>query len=148
MVDPVKQVIVVRRDLMTREDQVMGAGKLAAQVAHAAMAPILEIARGVSYEDYKPQDGVDNYSLILNLHKGDPLKEWLEKDFRKVVLYVKSEAKLISVYEELKEAGFVVSLIKDKGLTAFNEPTVTCFGVEPLPHSVINPYVKKLQLLK
>ena len=146
MIDPVKQIIVVRRDLMTREDNQMTPGKLAAQVAHASLAPLLEIAYGETYEERKPRD--TDYSLILNLKEGEPLREWFEKDFRKIVLYVKSEEKLLKVYNEIKEAGFVASLIKDKGLTIFDEPTITCFGVEPLPHSVINPYVKKLQLLK
>jgi PTH2 family peptidyl-tRNA hydrolase len=146
MIDPIKQIIVVRKDLIEDPENPMTPGKLAVQVAHASMAPLLEIARGKPYEEVTPRKGP--YSLILNLEDGQPLKEWLEKDFRKIVLYVKSEEKLLNVYKKLKEAGFIVSLIKDAGLTVFNEPTITCFGVEPLHHSVINPYVKKLQLLK
>ncbi len=130
---------------MTREENPMGPGKLASQVAHASMAPLLEKMRGVPYQEYKAPS--TNYSLILNIEKGTDISKWLENDFRKVVLYVKSEEKLFSLYQEIKSAGFIVSLIQDKGLTAFNEPTYTCFGIEPLKHSVINPYVKKLRLL-
>jgi peptidyl-tRNA hydrolase len=146
MIDPVKQIIVVRKDLINDEKNPMTPGKMAAQVAHASIAPLLEIARGQPYEEAVPPKG--SYSLTLDLNEGQPLKEWLEKDFRKIVLYAKSEEKLLKCFNELKEAGFVVSLIKDSGLTIFDKPTITCFGVEPLYHSVINPYVKRLQLLK
>ncbi len=40
MIDPVKQIIVVRKDLMTREKDPMTPGKLAAQVAHASLGPL------------------------------------------------------------------------------------------------------------
>jgi len=145
MIDPIKQIIVVRKDLINREDNPMTMGKLAAQVAHASLAPLLEKAYGKSFLDRVPSK--KNYKLELELNMGDPLKDWLEKDFRKIVLYVKSEDKLLNVYNEIKNAGYTVTLIKDKGLTIFDEPTITCFGVEPLPHSKINPFVKKLQLL-
>jgi len=146
MIDPVKQIIVVRKDLITDEKNPMTPGKLAAQVAHASLAPILEKAYGEPFSNRKFDK--KSYTLELKLEEGSPIKEWLEKDFRKIVLYVKSEKKLMDVYDSIKQAGFNVSLITDKGLTIFKEPTVTCFGVEPLPHSVINPFVKKLQLLK
>ncbi len=135
-IDNIKQVIVVRRDLITREENPMTPGKLAVQVAHASMAVILD------------QCNHHGLSKSLDLIKYQHTRDWLDGPFRKIVLYVKSEEALIKKYEELKKAGFGVALIKDAGYTIFPEPTVTCFGVEPLPSSVIDPFTKRLQLLK
>lgn len=146
MIDIIKQVIVVRRDLITREENPMTSGKLAAQVAHASMAPILELARGRPYAELTPLD--KEGTLTIDLEKHSSLKEWLAKDFTKIVLYVKSEESLIKVFNTIREAGYIASLIKDNGRTIFSEPTITCFGVEPLPASIIGPLTKKLRLLK
>jgi len=146
MIDPVKQIIVVRKDLIDREDEQMTSGKLAGQVAHASMAPFLEMARGAPYNETNHPKG--SYTLEIEVNEGSALKDWLEKDFRKIVLYVKNEQKLLDLHAELKEAGFIASLVQDKGLTIFSEPTYTCLGVEPLRHSEIHPFVKRLQLLK
>jgi len=145
MIDPIKQIIIVRLDLINDPENPMTIGKTSAQVAHASIAPILEKMRGVEYSKYKAP--LKNYQLVLDMKKGEPLTEWFEKDFRKIVLYVKSEEKLIKMHETFTEAGFISCLIEDKGLTVFNQPTITCLGLEPLPHSVIHPFVKRLRLL-
>jgi len=141
----VKQIIVVRKDLLTREDNRMTVGKLAGQVAHAAMAPILEMMRGVQYKDHLPVKGDDR--IFLDMKEHSDIKSWLDTDFRKIILYVKTEEKLLSVYNQIREHGFIASLIEDNALTIFNEPTITCFGVEPLESSIIDPLTKRLRLL-
>ena len=139
----VKQIIVVRKDIVDK----MGPGKLSAQVAHASLAPLLQIMRGgVPYEMTIPSD--ENLRLFVDLEMGTPLKDWIEGQFRKIVLYVKNEEQLLKKYNEIKEARFTVSLIKDAGYTVFEEPTITCFGVEPLRSKDIDPFTKRLQLLK
>ncbi len=133
--DVIKQIIVVRRDLITREENPMGPGKLAAQVAHASMAPLLD--QMLSTENTR----------ILNLESYPHTRAWLDGPFRKIILYVKSEEALLKKAKELEEAGIKISIIKDAGYTVFKEPTVTCFGVEPLPSSVIDPHTKRLRVL-
>jgi PTH2 family peptidyl-tRNA hydrolase len=145
MIDPVKQIIVVRKDLLIREEEQMTPGKMAAQVAHASMEALLEIATGKPYLERESRD--EDYDIALSLKKGEPLKEWLEGSFTKVVLYVKTEKKLLELADKIRDAGFVVSLIQDTGKTIFSEPTYTCFGVEPARHSEIYPLVKRARLL-
>ena len=134
--DIIKQVIIVRRDLINRNTAAMTPGKLAVQVAHASLGAILE------------QMPVTDDVCFLDLEEFPYTRNWLAGHFRKIVLYVKSEEALMKKYHEIKNAGHIVSLIKDVGYTVFDEPTVTCFGVEPLPSSVIDPFTKRLQLLK
>lgn len=143
-----KQIIIVRKDLFdfNAHDTIKaGAGKLAAQVAHASMAPILEKMRGVSYTNYVAPDY--DYSLQLNLKKEEALTAWLEGSFRKIVVYVKNEEQLLKKFNELKEAGIICSLIKDSGFTVFSEPTNTCIGVEPMFAEDIDKYTGRLRLL-
>jgi len=144
--DPVKQIIVVRKDLLDRENEKMTCGKLAAQVSHASMAPILEKMRGgMTFDMISPTN--ENYRLFLDLKVGDPLKDWLEGSFRKVILYVKNESQLIKLHEQLKADNITTCLIKDSGFTIFSEPTITCLGIEPLRASVVDKYTKRLRLL-
>ncbi len=134
--DIIKQIIVVRKDLMTREENTLTPGKLSAQVAHASMAPILD------------QMHVADTARYLDLEEFPYTRDWLSGPFRKIVLGVKSEEALMNKYNELKKAGLRVALITDAGYTVFKEPTVTCFGVEPLPASIIDPFTKRLRLLE
>jgi peptidyl-tRNA hydrolase len=134
MTDIIKQVIVIRKDLMKEKGGPMSAGKLAVQVAHASLGALLL--------------NCDNRGLYksLDLKEHPYTEQWLDESFRKIVLYVKSEEKLLRVYQEIKDAGYNVSLITDAGYTVFDEPTITCFGVEPLPSSIINKFTRNLQL--
>jgi len=137
----VKQIIVVRKDLK------MNQGKLAAQVAHASMAPLLQRMRGgTPYEQIEPSP--NDYRLFLDLEMKTPMKDWLESDFTKIVLCVNSEEELISLNQKINKAGFMSCLIKDSGKTVFNEPTLTCLGVEPLYAKDIDPLTRHLKLLR
>ena len=147
--DIVKQIIVVRKDLIGLEKNKMGYGKLGAQIAHASIAPIIQKMRGGIPHELISSKELENeeYRLFLDLKNGDPIKKWLEGSFRKIILYVKNENQLLKKYNEIKKAGFTVTLIKDSGFTVFEEPTITCFGIEPLYSEQIDPYTRKLRLL-
>ena len=170
-----KQIVIVRRDILeSSQDEIdnmsqdkrsqyfeqlgkvgkMPRGKLAAQVSHASMAPILRIMRGnVPYAEYDAPEG--NYELSLSIEEDTPLKAWIEGSFAKIILAVKSEEKLLSLYKQISEAGFVCDLIQDEGRTAFKEPTYTCLGIEPVwakpnfeDQDSIERFTKRLNLLK
>jgi peptidyl-tRNA hydrolase, PTH2 family len=107
-----KQVIVMRKDLKCRK------GKLIAQGAHASLGAILSLCQ---------QDG---NRLILEMD--DRTRPWLTGRFKKICVYVNSEAELLEVHEQAKAAGLITSLIKDAGLTEFNGvATLTCCGIGP-----------------
>jgi len=126
-----KQVIVARKDLQ------MPPGKLSAQVAHASMAAVFEMSRRTEN------------SIILDWQQQGALEKWLKERFTKVVLQVKSEDKLISIYEKAKEAGLPVSLITDAGFTVFNgEPTKTCLAIGPVYPDQLIGITDKLQMYK
>ena len=163
----IQQVIIIRKDLLKinecelnnlskdKRDQYykelaetgkMGPGKLSAQVAHASLAPILmKMREDIHYKEYIPPK--EDYSIKLDLHKGSDLTNWIEGSFKKIILYVKSEEKLLSIYKKLKESNIVVELITDIGLTEFKKPTNTCIGIEPLSKDKIDIFTKKLRLL-
>ena len=119
--DKVIQYIVVRKDLE------MGTGKVAAQVAHASLKIVLETPRNNAF-----------------------VQEWLGGQFTKCVLRIKSFHQLEKLSLQLSKAGIAHSQIWDAGLTEIQRETergtFTCIGVVPLPKSVINPFVKRLQL--
>ena len=55
-----------------------------------------------------------------------------EGSLRKVAVKVGSEAELLAVYDKALEAGVLVHLITDRGLTEFGgTPTRTCLAVGP-----------------
>ena len=148
MEEIVKQIIVVRKDLIGEKEGQMGYGKLSAQVAHASISPILEKMRGIPYEMLETSElKLNDYRLFIDLKKGDALKEWIEGSFRKIILYVKNEDQLLKLDKKIKEAGFISTVIKDSGFTVFKEPTITCLGIEPLFANQIDPLTKRLRLL-
>ena len=53
-------------------------------------------------------------------------RAWLQTSFRKVTVKVGSEEELMAVYGQAQEAGLLVHLITDRGLTEFG-------GVPPGP---------------
>jgi PTH2 family peptidyl-tRNA hydrolase len=134
-----KQVIVVRKDLNMPE------GKLAAQVSHASMAPLIEKLRGFSHDLVTPTD--TEQRLFIDLIPGDAWKDWIDGRFRKIVVYVKSEQKLLDIFNKAKEAKLPCSLIKDAGFTVFNEPTYTCVGIGPCWAEDVDKITGKLRLL-
>lgn len=72
---------------------------------------------------------------------------WLEGSLRKVTVKVGSEAELLSIYDRALEAGVLVHLITDRGLTEFGgTPTRTCLAVGPDYDDRVDPVTGDLEL--
>jgi len=97
-----KQVIVVRKDLN------LSPGKMAAQVAHAAISALDDIS--LSVRDRWYADG---------------------KHQKKVVLEVADEDGLIEVMELCEVMGIPYAMIMDAGRTEIKSGTLTCVGIGP-----------------
>jgi len=112
-----KQVIVVRTDIK------MSKGKLAAQVAHAALGAFLE-------------------------QKNELIKKvWLREGAKKVVLKIESLEELLKI-KELAEASKLPNfLVIDAGRTELPEGTVTCLGIGPDYETKIDKITGHLKLL-
>jgi PTH2 family peptidyl-tRNA hydrolase len=112
-----KQAIIVRTDLG------MGKGKIAGQVAHAAVQAAESIRR------YCP----------------DWYYSWLDEENiqTKIILKVDSEAEL----QDLARAAFDSGKIYDAGRTQLEPNTFTTLGIGPAPEDQIDPLIKDLKLL-
>ena len=124
-----KQVIIVRKDLN------MECGKMSAQVSHASLGALFECGKRTQT------------SLVIDYEKDSALERWINHRFTKVVLYVKSEAKLIEIFEKARAFGLPSVLIEDAGFTVFNEPTKTCVGIGPVFPNELIGITDKLRVL-
>jgi PTH2 family peptidyl-tRNA hydrolase len=119
-VSEIKQVIVVRSDLG------MGKGKIAAQVAHAAL---------------------DAAETARRKHPGW-YDSWREQGQAKVVVKTDGgEVALEDLQKQARSLGLPVSLIQDRGLTQLEPGTTTCLGIGPGPSGEIDKVTGNLKLL-
>ena len=114
-----KQVIAVRRDLD------MGKGKIAVQVAHAAVSAAEEARKKFT----------------------EWWEMWLREGQCKVAVRVDSEEEILQLERKSKELRLPSALICDRGLTQVEPGTVTCLGIGPAPSSVIDALTGNLNLL-
>jgi PTH2 family peptidyl-tRNA hydrolase len=115
----VKQVIVYRRDLNMRK------GKIAAQVAHASLAVLLDRDEGPRGELRIPLDAA--------------IASWTRSRFKKIVLSVETEDDLVRVHALAKAAGLPTALVTDAGHTEFGGvPTRTTCAVGPADEAAID----------
>ncbi len=112
-------VIVIREDLQ------LSCGKIAVQVAHAAVECTLKAEKS----------------------KNPNLKEWLREGQKKVVLRVKSLREIYELEFKARNMGLNTAIIKDAGLTEVPPGTVTCVGIGPGPEEIINKVTGSLPLL-
>jgi len=110
-----KQVIIVRSDLKK-----LGKGKLAAQVAHAAVS-----------------------SAEISKFK----KQWMAEGQKKVVVKCENITDLLEIYERSRTSSIATSLIQDAGLTEIPPGTITCVGIGPDEEQKIDKITKNLKLL-
>jgi PTH2 family peptidyl-tRNA hydrolase len=115
-----KQVIIVRKDLG------MTCGKIAGQVAHAAVMAMEKTS------EYNPHW----------------VTEWKDENGQiKVVLKVNSYSELNDYFITTINAKLPVVKVHDAGKTQIEPNTVTCIGIGPVPSERIDPIVKGLKLL-
>jgi len=113
----VKQIIVVNEELR------LPRGKLAAQVAHAAVGALL----------------VSSPSATT---------AWLSLGMPKVVLAGRSAGHLLEIEALAQSAGLPVMLIRDAGRTVVPEGTITCVGIGPATEEALSPITGELKLLR
>jgi len=114
-----KQVIIVRRDVN------MGTGKIAAQVAHAAVmgAEKVKASRRIWFSS------------------------WFAVGQAKVVLKVKNIEELMEVRKQAEELFLPVVQVQDSGLTQIPSGTITCVGIGPAPSELVDKVTLGLKLL-
>ncbi|XP_033748893.1 peptidyl-tRNA hydrolase 2, mitochondrial-like [Pecten maximus] len=114
-----KLIVVVRTDLK------MGKGKIAAQVAHAAVHAYNSCAK----------------------RQPDMLKEWKYSGQPKIVVKIDSEASLLAVASKARSVGLNASVIRDAGRTQIPGGSVTVCGVGPGPNDLVSSVTGHLKLL-
>ena len=112
-----KQVIVVNESLR------LPRGKLAAQVAHAAVAAFLEVGT-------------------------EARRSWLDQGMPKVVLKADDAASLIELELSAQGCDIPTALIRDAGKTILPAGTVTCLGFGPAAEHLIDELTGELKLLR
>ena len=110
-----KQAIVARADLG------MGAGKLAAQVAHASL-----MAYEAAGEEAR--------------------RTWTDDGQMKVVLEVRDERALFDIHDEAGRANLPRSLVRDAGHTQLEPGTVTAVAVGPADDDRVDDITGHLSL--
>jgi PTH2 family peptidyl-tRNA hydrolase len=113
-----KMVLVVRGELS------LTPGKLAAQVAHAAVM-LVSSERARKRREYR---------------------DWIDQGQRKVVLRVETFAELASLKRKAESLGIPTALVEDAGLTEIPPGTVTVLGLGPGPKELLDRVTGSLAL--
>ncbi len=117
MTDPsIKQCIIIRTDI------VLSRGKLAVQVAHAAVS---------AYESAEPR----------------VRKAWKNGGQKKVVLKVSNQRELFELREGARRLNFPTALVTDAGLTEVPPGTTTALGIGPAKSEDLDELTGHLTLL-
>jgi peptidyl-tRNA hydrolase, PTH2 family len=114
-----KMVIVTRKDLS------LSAGKLAAQVSHAAVT----------------------CTLLTKKNKPEWFSKWQREGAKKVVVTVDTLNDFFPLKENAEGLGIMTSLVVDAGHTEIPEGTQTVLGIGPAPSNLIDQVTGELPLL-
>ena len=151
-----RQLIIARKDLN------MGPGKLAAQVAHAAMAFFTTALKNTPFQIPNADNTATSFVIEFS---NDIVNGWIRGSFTKTVCEAKNRNQLLKAKTIAEELGLVEGqdffLIKDNCLTDL-EPeeeytdangevhgcTLTCIGFKPLEDEIAWKISKKFQLYK
>lgn len=111
-----KQAIIVRKDLK------WGKGKLAAHVAHAAVAAAFSAEKNV-------------------------IEFWQKNGSKKVVLKVRDLNEMKKIFSAAKKKKLPTAMISDAGFTQLPRGTVTSLAIGPAKEKEIDRITGKLKLL-
>ena len=137
----VKQVIVMRTDLM------MTKGKMIAQGAHASMKVLLDDAYKTPIKSLTA-DPTQRKVMLYGLWANEDTRVWLEGSFAKICVRVESKEELLDIVKKAEEAELPTALIVDSGKTMFHGvPTETCCAIGPAKAEDIDKITGHLRLL-
>ena len=115
--------------LVFRADLNLPKGKIAAQAGHAVQLAIREV---------DAVGGVQNIAYLVT---------WEAGSYTKIALKVADEAELNALCAVLDKGDLLYARVVDEGRTVVEAGTTTAVGIQPLPRSLVKPYVEKLKLL-
>lgn len=119
MTGDMKLVILARQDLKLPK------GKLAAQVAHAAVEATLKSMKSAK----------------------DKVAEWRSQGQKKIVLKVKDEREMLKYMQLAKDEGLTTATITDAGKTVIAPGTKTCVGIGPDDEERIDSITGELPMM-
>ena len=111
--------------IVTRKDLELSPGKLAAQVAHAAV----------------------NCALETKSKKSKWFKKWQKTGSKKAVVSTDKEEDFFFLKEKAEKLDVSTSLVEDAGHTEIPEGTKTVLGLGPAPANIIDQVTGDLSLL-
>lgn len=111
--------------IVTRSDLNLSPGKLAAQVAHAAVICALDTKK--------------KNSKWFN--------KWQNEGGKKAVVKVESEQDFYPLKEKAKNLKIIAHIITDAGHTEIPEGTITVLGIGPAPDNIIDQVTGDLSIL-
>ncbi len=111
--------------IVTRQDLKLSPGKLAAQVAHAAV----------------------NCALETKKTNSKWFNKWQSGGSKKAVVKVDCEEDFYPLKEKAEQLKIVTSLIVDAGHTEIPEGTKTVLGIGPAPDNIVDKITGDLPLL-
>jgi PTH2 family peptidyl-tRNA hydrolase len=114
-----KMVIVARKDLS------LSAGKLAAQVSHAAV----------------------DCTLRTKKSKPEWFAKWKRGGAKKVVVSVDAREDFYPLQEKAEALGIITTIVVDAGHTEIPEGTETVLGIGPAPSNLVDQVTGQLPLL-
>lgn len=114
-----KLVIAVRSDLE------LSKGKMAVQVAHAAVMAAVE----------------------AKAHHRKWFAEWWSEGQKKVVVKGGILSELHALRAKARSMGLTTALVEDAGLTELPPGTVTCLGIGPGPNAIVDQITGGLKLI-
>jgi PTH2 family peptidyl-tRNA hydrolase len=111
--------------IVTREDLDLSPGKLAAQVAHAAVS----------------------CALFTKKNNSKWFSKWQNEGAKKAILKVDSTEDFYPLKEEAEQLNIAAFLIEDAGHTEIPAGTKTVLGIGPAPNNLIDQITGDLPLL-